>query len=122
MHARPKAARDGSAHPVRDGSSHTQYYHTVTAASSNRSPMTKVMDIFRNRSHASVPPEDRRKVCYILYSNRKGIYNFLFHFAVFCKIYYVIDLIKISFINYCIYICLLYLQYMYVGNMNILEF
>ncbi|XP_063903366.1 5'-AMP-activated protein kinase subunit gamma-2-like isoform X2 [Zophobas morio] len=61
MHTRPKAPRDGSAHPVRDGSSHTQYYHTVTAASSNRSPMTKVMDIFRNRSHASVPPEDRRK-------------------------------------------------------------
>jgi hypothetical protein len=60
MHAR-KAPRDGSAHPVRDGSSHTQYYHTVTAASSNKSPMTKVMDIFRNRSHASVPPEDRRK-------------------------------------------------------------
>ncbi|XP_008194318.1 5'-AMP-activated protein kinase subunit gamma-2 isoform X3 [Tribolium castaneum] len=61
MHARPKAPRDGSAHPVRDDGSHTQYYHTVTAASSNRSPMTKVMDIFRNRSHASVPPEDRRK-------------------------------------------------------------
>ncbi|KAF5297714.1 hypothetical protein FQA39_LY12045 [Lamprigera yunnana] len=61
MHARPKTPRDGSAHPVRDGSSHTQYYHTVTAASTNRSPMTKVMDIFRNRSHASVPPEDRRK-------------------------------------------------------------
>ncbi|KAF5282793.1 hypothetical protein FQR65_LT02790 [Abscondita terminalis] len=61
MHARPKTPRDGSAHPVRDGS-HTQYYHTVTAASStSRSPMTKVMDIFRNRSHASVPPEDRRK-------------------------------------------------------------
>lgn len=62
MHPRNKAPRDGSAHPVRDGGSHTQYYHTVTAASSNRSPMTKVMDIFRNRSHASVPPEDRRKV------------------------------------------------------------
>ncbi|KAK4879544.1 hypothetical protein RN001_007690 [Aquatica leii] len=62
MHGRPKTPRDGSAHPVRDGSSHTQYYHTVTAASStNRSPMTKVMDIFRNRSHASVPQEDRRK-------------------------------------------------------------
>ncbi|RZB38870.1 hypothetical protein BDFB_000294, partial [Asbolus verrucosus] len=61
MHARPKAPRDGSAHPVRDGGSHTQYYHTVTAGSSNRSPMTKVMDIFRNRSHASVPPEERRK-------------------------------------------------------------
>ncbi|XP_017777719.1 PREDICTED: 5'-AMP-activated protein kinase subunit gamma-2-like isoform X2 [Nicrophorus vespilloides] len=60
MHARPKAPRDGSAHPVRDGT-HTQYYHTVTAASSSRNPMTKVMDIFRNRSHQSVPPEDRRK-------------------------------------------------------------
>lgn len=64
MHPKPKAPRDGSAHPVRDGSSDTQYYHTVTAASSSRSPMTKVMDIFRNRSHASVPPEDRRKVSY----------------------------------------------------------
>ncbi|KAJ8944646.1 hypothetical protein NQ318_004736, partial [Aromia moschata] len=59
---RLKAPRDGSAHPVRDSGSDTQYYHTVTAASSSRSPMTKVMDIFRNRSHASVPPEDRRKV------------------------------------------------------------
>lgn len=61
IHVRPKAPRDGSAHPVKDGS-HTQYYHTVTAASSSRSPMTKVMDIFRNRSHASVPPEDRKRV------------------------------------------------------------
>ncbi|XP_045471995.1 5'-AMP-activated protein kinase subunit gamma-2 isoform X2 [Harmonia axyridis] len=62
MHSRPKAPRDGSAHPVRDGSSHTQYYHTVTAASSGRSPITKVMDIFRNKSHASSnAPEDRRK-------------------------------------------------------------
>ncbi|XP_060516938.1 5'-AMP-activated protein kinase subunit gamma-3 isoform X2 [Cylas formicarius] len=59
VHGRPKGPRDGSAHPVRD--SDNQYYHTVTAASSNRSPMTKVMDIFRNRSHASVPPEERRK-------------------------------------------------------------
>ncbi|KAK9888382.1 hypothetical protein WA026_000632 [Henosepilachna vigintioctopunctata] len=62
MHARPKAPRDGSAHPVRDGSSHTQYYHTVTAASSNRSPMTKVMDIFRTKTHnAPSALEDRRK-------------------------------------------------------------
>ncbi|XP_049822552.1 5'-AMP-activated protein kinase subunit gamma-2 isoform X2 [Aethina tumida] len=60
MHAKPKAPRDGSAHPVRDGNSDTQYYHTVTAASSSRSPITKVMDIFRNRPHA-MPPEDRRK-------------------------------------------------------------
>lgn len=63
-----KAPRDGSAHPVRDtGTSHTQYYHTVTAAASSggsggRSPMTKVMDIFRNRStHSSVPAEDRKR-------------------------------------------------------------
>lgn len=35
---------------------HTKYYHTVTAASTNRSPMTKVMDIFRNRtSHTNQP-------------------------------------------------------------------
>lgn len=67
MHARPKAPRDGSAHPVRDGSSDTQYYHTVTAASSNRSPMTKVMDIFRNRSHNTdqSAADDRRKVFFI---------------------------------------------------------
>ncbi|XP_074032736.1 SNF4/AMP-activated protein kinase gamma subunit [Leptinotarsa decemlineata] len=61
VHPRPKAPRDGSAHPVRDSGSDTQYYHTVTAASSNRSPMTKVMDIFRNRSHVSVSPEDKRR-------------------------------------------------------------
>ncbi|CAG9862858.1 unnamed protein product [Phyllotreta striolata] len=60
MHSRPKAPRDGSAHPVRDGSD-THYYHTVTAASSSRNPMTKVMDIFRNRSHVSVPPDERKK-------------------------------------------------------------
>ncbi|KAF7270086.1 hypothetical protein GWI33_016919 [Rhynchophorus ferrugineus] len=59
MHNKHKGPRDGSAHPVRD--SDNMYYHTVTAASSNKSPMTKVMDIFRNRTHASVPPEDRRK-------------------------------------------------------------
>jgi lysyl-tRNA synthetase class I len=74
MHAR-KAPRDGSAHPVRDGSSHTQYYHTVTAASSNKSPMTKVMDIFRNRSHASVPPEDRRKVGQLFQFLRNWLYS-----------------------------------------------
>ncbi|XP_050309596.1 5'-AMP-activated protein kinase subunit gamma-2 isoform X3 [Anthonomus grandis grandis] len=51
--------RDGSAHPVRD--SDNMYYHTVTAASSSKSPMTRVMDIFRNRSHVSVPPDERKK-------------------------------------------------------------
>ncbi|KAL1490411.1 hypothetical protein ABEB36_013112 [Hypothenemus hampei] len=56
---RPRGPRDGSAHPVRD--SDNMYYHTVTAASSTKSPMTKVMDIFRNRTHTSVPPEERRK-------------------------------------------------------------
>lgn len=61
MHSRPKAPRDGSAHPVRDGSSHTQYYHTVTAASSNRNAMTKVMEIFRNKTHVA-PPDDKKKV------------------------------------------------------------
>lgn len=57
---RPKGPRDGSAHPVRD--SDNMYYHTVTAASSTRSPMTKVMDIFRNRSHGTATPDERRKV------------------------------------------------------------
>nr|ANT47201.1 5'-AMP-activated protein kinase subunit gamma-2 [Dastarcus helophoroides] len=61
MHSKPKAPRDGSAHPVRDGSSDTQYYHTVTAASSSRSPMTKVMDIFRNRSHGTGSSNDDRR-------------------------------------------------------------
>ncbi|XP_019763440.1 5'-AMP-activated protein kinase subunit gamma-2 isoform X4 [Dendroctonus ponderosae] len=56
---RPKGPRDGSAHPVRD--SDNMYYHTVTAASSTRSPMTKVMDIFRNRSHGTPTPDERRK-------------------------------------------------------------
>nr|CAI5836555.1 unnamed protein product [Callosobruchus analis] len=68
VHSRPRAPRDGSAHPVRDGTSDTQYYHTVTgASSSSRSPMTKVMDIFRNRTHASVPPEDRKRVSTLVY-------------------------------------------------------
>ncbi|KAI4465147.1 baculovirus fp protein [Holotrichia oblita] len=55
-----KTPRDGSAHPVKDGP-HTQYYHTVTAASTSRSPMTKVMDIFRNRPHSNLA-DDKRKI------------------------------------------------------------
>ncbi|XP_044730606.1 uncharacterized protein LOC123293765 isoform X2 [Chrysoperla carnea] len=65
-----KVAKDGSAHPViRDAdNSDPQYYHTVTAAVSrprgdpSRSPMTRVMDIFRNRSHSTAQvTEDKRK-------------------------------------------------------------
>lgn len=56
MNAKPKAPRDGSAHPVHDNESDIRYYHTVTAASSsNRGAMTKVMDIFR-KPHVSQPP------------------------------------------------------------------
>ncbi|XP_022908430.1 uncharacterized protein [Onthophagus taurus] len=67
MHApKPKAPRDGSAHPVKDGP-HTQYYHTVTAASTNRGTMMKVMDIFRNKN--SLQPEDRKKRASHQFSN-----------------------------------------------------
>lgn len=54
MHA--KKPKDGSAHPVIVDESDTRYYHTVTAAASvSRSPMTKVMDIFR-KPHSQQPP------------------------------------------------------------------
>ncbi|GJQ70365.1 hypothetical protein Trydic_g22797 [Trypoxylus dichotomus] len=56
-----KTPRDGSAHPVKDGP-HTQYYHTVTAASTSRSPMTKVMDIFRNRPHSNIADDKRKRL------------------------------------------------------------
>lgn len=72
LHARHhKVAKDGSAHPVirdTDHNSDPQYYHTVTAATSrprtdaSRSPMTRVMDIFRSRSHSTAQvAEDKRK-------------------------------------------------------------
>ncbi|XP_030572228.1 uncharacterized protein LOC115770918 isoform X2 [Drosophila novamexicana] len=56
--------KDGSAHPHQG--SDAQYYHTVTAgrphASANqRSPMTKVMDLFRHRSNSAVSEADKRK-------------------------------------------------------------
>ena len=64
--------KDGSAHPVKDcNTSDTQYYHTVTAAVStnqSRSAMTKVMDIFRNRSHTSTSPDDRKKSVTFFYN------------------------------------------------------
>lgn len=76
MHnSRPKAPRDGSAHPVKDGSSHTQYYHTVTAASSSKSTMTKVMDIFRNRGHVTAG-EEKKKVGPLILRNSER--NFLY--------------------------------------------
>ncbi|XP_037946738.1 uncharacterized protein LOC119678764 isoform X2 [Teleopsis dalmanni] len=46
--------KDGSAHPHQG--SDAQYYHTVTAVrrvDANRSPMTKVMDLFRHRSNSA---------------------------------------------------------------------
>ncbi|XP_055375253.1 uncharacterized protein MAL13P1.304 [Condylostylus longicornis] len=54
--------RDGSAHP--HPGSDAQYYHTVTAvrrADVSRSPMTKVMDLFRYRSNSAVNEADKRK-------------------------------------------------------------
>ncbi|KAH8294826.1 hypothetical protein KR018_003478 [Drosophila ironensis] len=54
--------KDGSAH-LHQGSD-AQYYHTVTAVrphASQRSPMTKVMDLFRHRSNSAVSEADKRK-------------------------------------------------------------
>ncbi|XP_044314343.1 uncharacterized protein LOC108044687 isoform X2 [Drosophila rhopaloa] len=54
--------KDGSAHPHQG--SDAQYYHTVTAVrpnASQRSPMTKVMDLFRHRSSSVVSEADKRK-------------------------------------------------------------
>ncbi|KAG5679544.1 hypothetical protein PVAND_009104 [Polypedilum vanderplanki] len=61
-----KKVRDGSAHPhgnVGTGSD-ARYYHTVTAvrrADQSRSPMLKVMDLFRHRSNSAVSEADKRK-------------------------------------------------------------
>ncbi|XP_073836041.1 SNF4/AMP-activated protein kinase gamma subunit isoform X1 [Musca autumnalis] len=54
--------KDGSAHPHQG--SDAQYYHTVTAvrrADASRSPMTKVMDLFRHRSNSAATEADKRK-------------------------------------------------------------
>ncbi|XP_015022814.2 uncharacterized protein LOC6574223 isoform X1 [Drosophila mojavensis] len=56
--------KDGSAHPHQG--SDAQYYHTVTAVrphanANQRSPMTKVMDLFRHRSNSAVSEADKRK-------------------------------------------------------------
>lgn len=69
MHSsRPKTPKDGSAHPVKDDSSHTQYYHTIGSgyAASGRSTMTKVMDIFRNRGHVNQGEDKSKKVIELL--------------------------------------------------------
>lgn len=55
-------SRDGSAHP--HGGSDAQYYHTVTAVrriDHAKSPMTKVIDLFRHRSNSAVSEADKRK-------------------------------------------------------------
>ncbi|CRK97158.1 CLUMA_CG010554, isoform A [Clunio marinus] len=57
-----KAVKDGSAHP--HAGSDARYYHTVTAvrrADVSRSPMLKVMDLFRHRSNSAVSEADKRK-------------------------------------------------------------
>ncbi|XP_036331277.1 uncharacterized protein LOC118742948 [Rhagoletis pomonella] len=54
--------KDGSAHPHQG--SDAQYYHTVTAVrrvDASRSPMTKVMDLFRSRSNSAATEADKRK-------------------------------------------------------------
>lgn len=54
--------RDGSAHP--HGGSDAQYYHTVTAVrrlDHAKSPMTKMMDLFRHRSNSATSEADKRK-------------------------------------------------------------
>ncbi|XP_046811841.1 adenylate cyclase, aggregation specific [Lucilia cuprina] len=54
--------KDGSAHPHQGSDAH--YYHTVTAvrrADASRSPMTKVMDLFRHRSNSAATEADKRK-------------------------------------------------------------
>lgn len=60
----PKSkSKDGSAHP--HGGSDAQYYHTVTAVrriDHAKSPMTKVMDLFRHRSNSAVSEAEKRKV------------------------------------------------------------
>lgn len=61
--------RDGSAHP--HGGSDAQYYHTVTAVrrlDHAKSPMTKMMDLFRHRSNSAASEADKRKaVCLFVY-------------------------------------------------------
>lgn len=80
-----KVVKDGSAHPHPGSGSDArvrknldlilgynfngfiyflQYYHTVTAvrrADQSRSPMLKVMDLFRHRSNSAVSEADKRK-------------------------------------------------------------
>lgn len=58
-------SKDGSAHP--HGGSDAQYYHTVTAVrriDHAKSPMTKVMDLFRHRSNSAVSEAEKRKVVF----------------------------------------------------------
>lgn len=61
-------ARDGSAH-LHAGSD-AQYYHTVTAVrrvDATRSPMTKVMDLFRHRANSAATEADKRKAVSCLF-------------------------------------------------------
>lgn len=62
--------RDGSAHP--HGGSDAQYYHTVTAVrrlDHAKSPMTKMMDLFRHRSNSATSEADKRKAVNIFLSH-----------------------------------------------------
>lgn len=60
--------RDGSAHP--HGGSDAQYYHTVTAVrrlDHAKSPMTKMMDLFRHRSNSATSEADKRKAVGVVF-------------------------------------------------------
>lgn len=51
-----------------------QYYHTVTAVRRTdafKSPMTKVMDLFRHRSNSAVSEADKRKAVSIFYFSKR---------------------------------------------------
>lgn len=65
-----------------------QYYHTVTAVRRTdafKSPMTKVMDLFRHRSNSAVSEADKRKAVSIFYFFQtflsSGSDNFVFFFG-----------------------------------------
>lgn len=70
--------RDGSAHP--HGGSDREYYHTVTAVrrlDHAKSPMTKMMDLFRHRSNSATSDADKRKaVRLFFYFSLNWIYRF----------------------------------------------
>lgn len=60
-----------------------QYYHTVTAvrrADASRSPMTKVMDLFRHRSNSAATEADKRKAVSLFDFNYFTSFKALLHY------------------------------------------